>query len=117
MSSHFFDVMIPREAAGTKACRRGSPTRVTASREASVMEAVANLRVDFARVQVMGSAEGEAVVEQDAAVGDVDALQVDGESFAETFAERKVESSVGLEMIARDIRVAVGESRSVVDVR
>jgi hypothetical protein len=95
----------------------GSPTRVTASREASVVKPVANLRVDFAWVQVVCSAEGETVVEQNAAVGDVDALQVDGESFSETLAESKVKSSVGLEMVARDIRIAVGESRSVVDVR
>ena len=81
------------------------------------METVAQLDENFARIQVMGAAEGEAVIEQDAAAGDVDPLQVDRESFAETLAERKVEGGVRLEMIAGDIRVAVGEARSVIDVR
>jgi hypothetical protein len=81
------------------------------------MKTVANLDVDFARVQVVSSAEGEAVVEQDAAVGDIDGLQVYGEFVAKLFAERKVKGGVRLEMIAGDTRIAVGESRRVVDVR
>jgi hypothetical protein len=81
------------------------------------METVAQLDKKFARIQVVRAAKGKAVVEQNAAVGDIDALQVEGESFAETFAERKVKCSVWLKMIAGDIRIAVGESRSVVDVR
>ena len=81
------------------------------------METIAQLHENFARIQVVRSAERKAVVEQDAAVGDVDALQVDGESFAETLAQRKIKRGVGLEMIPGDILIAVGESRSVVDVR
>src|SRR6266851_1007957 len=83
----------------------------------SVVETIAQLDKDFPRIQEVGAAESETVVEQDAAVGDVDGLQVGGEFFAETFAERKVKSGVRLEMIAGDIRIAVGESRSVIDVR
>jgi len=82
----------------------------------SVMEAVAELEKDLPRVEEVGAPEGEAVVEQHAAVGNVDGLQVGGESFAETFAERKIEGSVRLQMIAGDTLITVGESRSVGDV-
>ena len=82
----------------------------------SVVETVANLDEEFARIQVMSAAEGKAVVEQHPAVGDIDALNVDRESFAETFPERKVKRRVRLEMVAGNIRIAVGESRSIIDV-
>ena len=81
------------------------------------METIAQLHKNFPRIQEVGAAEGEAIVQREAAVGHVDALHVDGESFTETLAERKVERGVRREMIAGDIRIAVGESRSVVDVR
>jgi hypothetical protein len=48
-----------------------------ATREAgpsSVMETVAQLKEDFARVEEMGSTEGKAVVKQDAAVCDVECV-------------------------------------------
>ena len=60
----------------------------------SVVKAVANLGVDFAGIEEVGSAEGETVVEEDAAVGDVDGVDVDGEAFAKTFAEGQVEGGV-----------------------
>ena len=41
---------------------------------ASVTEAVSELKKDLARVEEMGSTEREAVVEQDAAVGDVECI-------------------------------------------
>src|SRR5260370_27746849 len=63
----------------------------------------------------MSAAEGEAVVEQDAAVGDVDGLQVDGKFVAELFAERNVEGGVRLQVTWW--RTAVGESGRVIDVR
>src|SRR5260370_38576670 len=83
----------------------------------SVMETIAQLDKDFPRIQEVGAAESETVVEQDAVVGDVYGLQVGGEFFAETFAERKVKSVVRLEMIVWGIRICVGESRSVVECR
>jgi len=51
------------------------------------METVANLDVEFARVQVVSSAEGKAVVEQDAAIGDVQRLNVYRELLTETLSE------------------------------
>src|SRR6266404_3585165 len=63
----------------------------------------------------MGAAEGKAVVEQDAAIGDIDALHVDGESLAELLPEREVEGGVRLQMAWG--RTAVGKTRSVIDVR
>src|SRR6202007_3146936 len=66
----------------------------------------------------MRAAKGEAVVEEHAAVGNVDGLQVDREALAKLFAERQIESDVRLEMI-RGIRrslIAIGEAGSIVDV-
>jgi hypothetical protein len=40
----------------------------------SVVEAIAQLNEDFARVEIVGAAKGEAVVEKGAAVGDVDSV-------------------------------------------
>jgi hypothetical protein len=58
------------------ACRRGLPSGCHGNALPSVMKPVANLDKDFARIQIVCSAEGEAVVEQDAAVGYVDSLQI-----------------------------------------
>ncbi len=74
------------------------------------MEVVAQLGKEFARIEIMSAAEGETVVEEHPAVGDVDGFQVDREFLTETLAKRKVKRGVRLEMIARDCRVAVGES-------
>jgi hypothetical protein len=81
------------------------------------VETIAKLGEDFAQVQVMFPAESETVVEEDAAVGNADGLQVDGELFAEWLAKRKVKGSVRLEMIAGDCRVAIGEARGIINVR
>ena len=62
------------------------------------METIAHLDEEFAGIQVVGAAEGETVVEEDAAVGEVDGLNVQGEAFAETFSEREVDSGVWLEV-------------------
>src|ERR1700730_16200334 len=81
------------------------------------MEAVAHLDEDFSWIQVVGSAKRETIVEQNAAVGHIDALDVDGVPFAEAFSNEEVERGVRLEMVARNGGIPVGESRSVVDVR
>jgi hypothetical protein len=54
----------------------------------SIVKAIAQLDENFARFEKVRAAEGEAVVEQHAAIGDVDGLQIDGEALAELFAER-----------------------------
>ncbi len=38
------------------------------------MKTIAQLREDFARIQVVDTAEGKAVVQEDASIGDVDGL-------------------------------------------
>ena len=60
-----------------------------------VVETVTNLDQDFTRVQVVRPAESEAVIQQDAAICDVDPLDVYGEIFAEAFADREVKGCVG----------------------
>src|SRR5260370_34959484 len=58
----------------------------------SIVETIAQLHKDFARIQVVGAAKGKAVVEQDAAVRAVYGPQVGGELVAENFAERNGET-------------------------
>ena len=48
------------------------------------MKAVAQLNKDFARVDIVRAAEGEAVVEEHSAIGDVERLKAGGEPFAKT---------------------------------
>ena len=66
------------------------------------METIAHLDEEFARIQVVGAAKGETVVEEDAAVGEVQSLNVYGEAFAEAFSKREVDGGVRLEMRAGD---------------
>src|SRR5437016_273414 len=80
------------------------------------MKTVAHLDVEFARIQVVSSAESKTVVEENAAIGDVQGLNVYGEPLTETLSQREVKCGVRLEMIAGDQRVAVGEAGGVVDV-
>ena len=82
------------------------------------MKAIAQLDEHFARLEKVRAAEGEAVVEQHAAIGDVDGLQIDGEALAELLAEREIKRGVRLKMVARSHwrLAAVGEAGSVVDV-
>src|SRR5437879_194363 len=55
----------------------------------SIVKAIAQLDEHFARLEKVRAAEGEAVVEQHAAIGDGDGLQIDGEALAETLGERE----------------------------
>src|SRR2546429_5501493 len=84
----------------------------------SIVKAIAQLDEHFARLEKVRAAEGEAVVEQHAAIGDVDGLQIDGEALAELLAEREIKRGVRLKMVARSHwrLAAVGEAGSVVDV-
>ena len=76
----------------------------------SVMKPVANLDKDFPRTQIVWSAKGEAVIQENPAVCDVYALNVHGKAFAEALAEREVESGVRPKVIAGNGRIAVPES-------
>ena len=66
----------------------------------------------------METAESEAVIEQDAAVGDVEAGECDGVLFEEIFAEGQIPGSVARQISAGILRVgiSIGESGAVVDV-
>src|SRR5579883_344006 len=82
----------------------------------SIVKTIAQLRVNFARVVPVRAAEGEAIVEQHAAVGDVEPGDGEREAFTEVLAEREVERGMGLQVGARLRGVPVGEARAVVHV-
>jgi len=63
----------------------------------------------------MRAAESKAVVQENAAIGNVNGLQVGGESFAKLLDEGQIKSGVRRQVAWW--RAAVGESRSVIDVR
>jgi len=71
------------------------------------MKTIAQLDKDFARIEEVSAAESETVVEQEAAVGDVESLEAGGEFFAERFAKCEVKGGVWLEMRAGDGTVSV----------
>ena len=48
----------------------------------SVVKAIPDLNKHFARIHVMRSTKGKAIVQENAAVSDVDALNIHGEVFA-----------------------------------
>ena len=64
------------------------------------MEPVANLDKEFARVQVVGAAESEAIVEQDATIGNVQRFSVERKLLTEALSKREVKCGVRLEVIA-----------------
>src|ERR1035441_3209369 len=89
------------------------------------LEPVAEFGVDLAGVVDVEAAEGEGVVQQDAAVGDVGGGDGGGDVFAEGLAEGEVEGGVLREVGIGVARVggraggivgAVGEAGAVVDV-
>lgn len=71
-----------------------------------VVEAPADLGVNLARVVVVIAAEGERVVEQDAAIGYVEGRECSGEIVREFLSQREVEGSV-----LRQIGIGVGSRR------
>ena len=66
---------------------------------------VAQLHENFARVQVMGAPEGEAIVEEQAAIGDVEPGNRKGEVLAKVFAECQVKGSVAGQVTRRGIAI------------
>src|ERR1700723_931162 len=84
----------------------------------SVVEAIAQFKVNLTRLIPVEAAEGDTIIEFDATVGDVDGAERGGEALAEILAEREIECCVLWQIVAR-IRLAgkcVGESRSVINV-
>ena len=58
------------------------------------MEAITKFNINLAGVVPVESAEGDAVVEFDAAVGDVDGVKRGGKALAKILAERKIEGGM-----------------------
>src|SRR3984893_2938614 len=80
------------------------------------MKPVANLDKNLAWIQIVCSTKSEAVVQQYAAVCDVDTLNIYGNPLAKVFADGEVERGMRLEMVARNRWVPVREPRGVVNV-
>src|ERR1700682_713232 len=81
-------MILTKRTVPARAFWRGTPqAAATAPAPPLQMKTVANLDVDFARVQIVSSAEGKTVVEQNAAIGNVDGLQIGGEFLAKLLAE------------------------------
>ena len=80
------------------------------------MKAVANLDKDFARIQIVRSAKGEAVIQQNAAVCDVYRLYVHREVIAEALTDGEVKRGVRLKVIAGNGRIAIRKPGGVIDV-
>src|SRR5271166_6754336 len=84
----------------------------------SVAEPIAQFDKDFARVIPVEASEGGAVVEFDAAVGNVQCAQRGGDALAEILAERQIEGGVSGEIAAGIglVRECVAEAGAVVEV-
>ena len=86
-----------------------------------IVEAIANLHVEFARQVPVKSAEGEAVVVEDVLVGNVESSDRGSEAFPEILAEGEIERGVAGEVVAlirlvRDASFSVVEAGAVVDI-
>ena len=82
------------------------------------MESIAKFGVNLARSVPVKTAEGLAVVELDAAVGDVESVERSRETLAEILAKRKIERGVLRQMVTR-IRLVyecITEAGTVIDV-
>src|SRR5689334_7308795 len=85
----------------------------------SVMKLVAEFDVDLARIVVMKSAEGQAVVNQKMTVRNVQCIYGDREFLAEVLAQRKIDRGVSRKVWVRELSVgrSIRECRAVVDIR
>ena len=98
------------------ACRWGISSGCHGNALPSVMKSVANLDKDFARIQIVRSAKGEAVIQQNTAVCDIDTLNIYGKALAKILADGEVERGMRLEMVAWDRWVPIRETRGVINV-
>src|SRR5690242_10168923 len=80
------------------------------------METVAQLDKKFPWIQVVRASKGKAIVQQHAAIGDVQGLNVQREALTETLPDRQVKRRMPLKMIAGNAGVAVGKARGIVNV-
>src|SRR5579872_8822 len=83
-----------------------------------VVKSIAKFHKHLSWIIPVEASEGDAVVEFDAAVGDIEGAERGGEALAEIFAQGQIESGV-LREIVSGIGLSgkgVGESRSVIDV-
>src|SRR5258708_6395987 len=81
------------------------------------MKTVAKLKDELPRVQVMRSAKGEAVIQEDTPVCNIHRLKVYRNALAQVLAQRDVERRVRPEMVAGYRRISVCKSLAVVHVR
>src|ERR1035438_5035168 len=82
------------------------------------MEAIAKFDVNFPWIVPVESAEGNAVIEFYAPVGNVDGIQRSGKALAKIFSEGKIESCM-LRQVIPGIRLSgkcIGETRPIVNV-
>src|ERR1700734_461769 len=86
----------------------------------SEVEAIAHLAVDLARIVVVKASEGEAVVQQPARVGNVLCIDGDRPIFTDRLTHRQVRGyvagQIGTSVGRGRVRIAVGKSRTVIDV-
>ena len=80
------------------------------------MKPVADLRVNLTRLGVMCSAEGRAVIEQEAAVRQVESGYPNGDAFGKTPGYGQIECSVPFQVRPGDVTRPVGEPRAVVNI-
>src|SRR5260370_2492741 len=69
--------------------------------DSSVVKAVTKFNINLPRIIPMEATESDAVVELDAAVGDIHGIQRGGEALPEVFADRKIEGRVTWQIKAR----------------
>src|ERR1700731_1779962 len=84
----------------------------------SIMKAIAELGINLARIVPVKAAEGHAVVEFHATVGDVQSVERNRISLAEILTQRQIKSRVLRQIISR-VRLAgkrVAEAGAVIDV-
>src|ERR1035438_176707 len=85
----------------------------------SIMKPESHLNKNFARVVPVEAAEGLAVVEPHAAVGDIQGVERGRDALAEVFAQRKIEGGVRWQMVSGIglIDKTVREAGAVIDIR
>ena len=95
----------------------GYNSTIAARPAALIVKVIADLDEDLPRIQIMRSAESEAVIEQHAAIRNVDPVYAHREFLAKRLAERQIKRRVRLQVVVRVRRgIAVREPRTVIDI-
>src|ERR1700733_3728755 len=99
---------------------RLDPTDDQQATQSLEVEAIAHLPVDLARIVIVKASEGEAVVQQPARVGNVLCIDGDRPIFTDRLTHRQVRGyvagQIGASVRRGRVRIAVGKSRTVIDV-